>query len=283
MSDDLALRRRFFAEEIEAVANLRTPALIEALARVPRECFLGPGPWVVRSESDFGAPPRHTPDADPRHVYHNLSVALDPARMLFNGAPGLVSTLIDALGLSAGARVLHVGCGAGYYSAVMAEVVGPSGRVTAVEVDEALAAAARGNLGRWPWVTVTGGDSTTVPAAAFDAILVNAGATHPLDAWLDALDEGGRLVVPLTAAIAAMGPIGKGLVVLVSRSGERFAARALTFVAIYSAVGIRDEGVNAALGDALRKMPFPRLSRLRRDAHLPDAGCWLHTERVCLG
>ncbi len=31
--------------------------------------------------------PRKTPDADPRHLYHNVSVAIDPARQLFNGAP----------------------------------------------------------------------------------------------------------------------------------------------------------------------------------------------------
>jgi len=37
---DLELRRRFFAEEIEAVTRLRSPALVEALASVPRERFL---------------------------------------------------------------------------------------------------------------------------------------------------------------------------------------------------------------------------------------------------
>src|SRR5512133_3154780 len=106
MSDDLALRRRFFAEEIEMVAHLRAPGLVDALARVPREQFLGPGPWTVRSDSDFGSPPRQTPDADPRRVYHNVSVGIDPARQLFNGQPGLVSLLIDALGLRGGSRVL---------------------------------------------------------------------------------------------------------------------------------------------------------------------------------
>src|SRR5262245_30957930 len=39
--------RRAYAEEIRAVADIRCEALIEALARVPREDFLGPGPWLV--------------------------------------------------------------------------------------------------------------------------------------------------------------------------------------------------------------------------------------------
>ena len=42
------------------VANLKTPSLVEALASVPREQFLPPGPWVVRSDADFNAALRKT-------------------------------------------------------------------------------------------------------------------------------------------------------------------------------------------------------------------------------
>jgi len=73
---DLGLRRQFFAEEVAAIANLRTPELIDALRSVPREKFLRPGPWLVRGESDFGGA-RATPDADARYVYHNYSIAID--------------------------------------------------------------------------------------------------------------------------------------------------------------------------------------------------------------
>jgi len=75
-------RRRFFAEEIQPIANLQSAGLVEALATVPRQQFLPPGPWLIRSESDFGGPSRQTPDGDPRHVYHNLSVAIDRSRQL---------------------------------------------------------------------------------------------------------------------------------------------------------------------------------------------------------
>jgi protein-L-isoaspartate(D-aspartate) O-methyltransferase len=74
MSEETA-RRRFFAEEIKAIGNLQTPALVEALATVPREQFLPPGRWVIRGEADFGGPPRQTSDPDPRHVYHPGAVA----------------------------------------------------------------------------------------------------------------------------------------------------------------------------------------------------------------
>jgi len=198
----LEMRRRFYAEEIAATADLRSAALVDALAAVPKEQFLGSGPWTVRGEADFQAPPRRTPDADPRHVYHNYAIAIDEPRMLFNGAPGLLAMAIERLALEPGQRVFHLGPGTGYYTALMAACVGPTGRVVAVEVDETLAAAARANTAAMPWVDVRHGDGSTVPGGPFDAMLINAGMTHPLEAWLDALAERGRIIVPLTTAMS---------------------------------------------------------------------------------
>jgi protein-L-isoaspartate(D-aspartate) O-methyltransferase len=278
---DIALRRRFFAEEIAAVANLQNPALVEALATVPREGFLRPGPWHVIGEGTVAGNVRQTSDADPRHVYHNYSIGIDPSRQLFNGSPALIAGLIEQLQLEPGRRVLHVGAGLGYYSSLIGQVVGPSGRVLALEVDDALAAEARANLASMPWVEVRA-DGRIPPDDRFDAILVNAGVTHPQTEWLDALVDGGRLIIPLTAGIPAMGPIGKGVVALVTRrNAATFDARVLTFVAIYSAIGLRDDAINAQLGQALMRTPFPRLTRLRRDAHEPSEGCWLHGAGFC--
>ena len=72
----------------------------------------------------------------------------------------------------------------------IAECVGPAGRVVAYEVDEELAGEARRNLASRPWVDVRHGDATEPIGGGFDAILVNAGVTHPLDTWLDALAPG---------------------------------------------------------------------------------------------
>jgi len=279
---ELALQRRFFAEEIQAVSNLKTASLVDALAEVPRDRFLPPGPWLLKSEADMGAPPRPTPDADPRRVHHNVAVGIDPARMLFNGQPGFVALLIDMLALESGNRVLHVGCGLGYYSALIAHVVGPQGRVVALDVDEALVVGARVNLSSMPWVEVRRGDAAASLGEAFDAILVNAGVTHPRDNWVEALAPGGRLVLPITFTAPGMGTIGKGTVVLVTRSGESaFAAKAVAVTAIYSAVGLRDDALNTAIGQALQRNPLPRLTRMRRDAHEASADCWLHGHAFC--
>jgi protein-L-isoaspartate(D-aspartate) O-methyltransferase len=281
---DLGARRQFFAEEIQVAANLKSPALVAALAAVPRERFLPPGPWTIRGEADFQAPPRQTADDDPRHVYHNVAVAIDSSRMLFNGAPGLLAMAIDALALKAGDRVLHLGTGLGYYTALIAHSVGSTGRVLGLEVDAQLADSARTRLASSPWVEVRHGDGAGALDEAFDAMLINAGVTHPQDAWLDALAPGGRLILPLTVTMPAMSTIGKGLLLLVTRSDDprRFSARVLTFVAVYSGIGLRDETVNASLGTALGKTPFPPIASLRRDAHEASSSCWLHAPTFCL-
>jgi len=282
---DLTLRRRFFAEEIEALANLRSAGLVDALATVARERFLRPGPWLIRSESDFGKLPRLTPDADPRHVYHNLGIAIDSSRDLFNGQPTVVGSWIDALALQAGNHVLHVGCGLGYYSALMAQMVGASGRVVAIDVDKSLAAEARANLSSRGWVDARHGTGVDLGGESFDAILVNAGMSHPHEAWLRALGPGGRLVVPLTVSMQPT--IGKGLAVLISDVGrDALDARVLSMVAIYSAQGIRDEALASRLGTAMGTMlmpgRWPALIALRRDRHEPSASCWFHGETFCL-
>jgi protein-L-isoaspartate(D-aspartate) O-methyltransferase len=282
---DLESRRRFLADEIAFCCNLRTDRLVEALAAVPREHYLPPGPWMIRSEADMSGGPRATPDADPKHVYHNVAIAIDASRQLFNGAPGVVAPAIDALALNAGSRVLHVGCGLGYYTALVAHTVGPSGHVIALEVDQDLAREARSKLAAYPWVEVRHGNGTEPIDGRLDAILINAGVTHPRDSWLDAVADQGRIVLPLTAAMPQMGPIGKGYMLLLTRRADHdFDVRLVTMVVIYSAIGLRDEALNAALGKALMRGPFPpRGMRLRRNAHEPVDSCWFHGSSFCFG
>ena len=278
----IAEYRRFYAEEIQVVSNLASPAVVAALATVAREQFLPPGPWTIRGEADFQGPPRQTADADPRRVYHNVAVAIDASRMLFNGAPSVVAMAIDALRINAGDRVLHIGTGLGYYTALLANCVGPSGHVVGIEVDETLADGARRHLADVPWVEVRHGNAADLAGESFDVILVNAGVTHPLPAWLDALADAGRMIVPITATMGSI-PIGKGPMILLTKNGstEKLPARITGFVAIYSAVGVRDDATNAVVGQALAKAPFAAVKSFRRDAHPPDATCWLHGADGC--
>ena len=98
---DLQLLREYYAEELRAVTNLRS----EALVKVPREHFLDPGPWQVRSPDNEGY--WTTKDADPRRLYHNILVAIDASRHLNNGHPSFLAFLLDELELHPGNRNKH--------------------------------------------------------------------------------------------------------------------------------------------------------------------------------
>ena len=277
--------RRFLAEEIRVAANIRSPRIVEALATVPRERFLPAGPWQIRGVGDVSGGPRTTEDADARHVYHDVAVAIDPARNLYNGQPSLIARWLDDIALDAGQRVIHIGCGTGYFTALIAHVVGPSGSVDAMDVDADLAARAGANLSDQPWVRVRHGNGTTDLMNGVDRIIVHAGATHVLDAWLDALADGGRLLLPLTAEIPGMpAGIGKGFMLSVTRRGEEWTARvqATMPVAIYSLKELRDQQLGAALGAAMLNGSLMKTTRIRRDRHDASPSCIVHGTMTCL-
>lgn len=279
---DLDAVRQAYAEELRAVWNLRSAALLRALATIPRERFLGPGPWQILTPVAPGEVPyRTTEDADPRHLYHNVLVAIDARRFLNNGQPGFLAFCLEALELQPGHHVVHIGCGLGYYTALAAELVGPGGRVTAIEVEPALAARAAENLAGLAHVSVITGDGTVYDPGPCDALFVNAGATHARAAWLDALRVGGRLLLPLTVAVDDAGN-GRGGLLKVTRGTDGFAARFISEVSIFPCVGARDAEMNEQLTAAFRRRTWQSVRSLRRDAHARADDCWLHGLDVCV-
>src|SRR5262245_54613481 len=224
LADDLAAVRLWYAEDL----RLRTPVLrntsvVEAFATVPRERFLGPGPWRILPDNRPDQP-FTTPDDDPHWLYHDVLVTIDETRRLNNGLPSFWAHNFDHLDLQSGERIMQVGAGTGYYSAVLAEIVGPRGRLIAIEHDAELAARARTNLAPWAQVDVVPADGRTHDPGEVDAIIVFAGSTHPAPLWLDRLAEGGRLVMPLT------GEQGWGFVLRALRRGSEFAAASISWV-----------------------------------------------------
>jgi protein-L-isoaspartate(D-aspartate) O-methyltransferase len=279
VTDDLAAVRRRFAEEVGQKASLPA-SLVDAFAAVPREHFLDPGPWLVWGEGQ--SEPALTPDADPARVYVNASIAIDADRQLFNGLPSFLGMSIAALALEPGHRVLHIGPGLGYYTAIMGELVRPAGSVLAVEVDPVLAPRAASLVLPEAPVDIRHGTGAGPFTQPFDAVLVNAGVTHPEPAWLDAVVTGGRIVLPLTAPMPMTSAnIGKGVLVVLTREADGdFAARTLSYVAIYSAIGLRDEALGAQLAASmLARVPFTRLTRR---PHMQTNECFLHTTEWCL-
>ena len=277
--------RRFYAEEIRLVANLKSAPLVEALAHVPREKFLGAPPWQILSPEAVAAlaagGSTYVTTSDPRDLYHNVLVAIDAARHLNNGQPSGLLRWIDALDLNPGDRIYHVGCGVGYYTAILAEAVGPSGTVVASEVDPELAARSRENLASYPNVTVHAGDGATIDPGTCDAILINAGVTHPEPRWLDRLAENGRLAVPITMGMGKPG-FGVGVFVAIVREQSGFSARVLSQVAIYHCASLRDPEIEKLVAGALKNPALAKIHSLRRDQHELEETCVLHGKSSCL-
>lgn len=283
--DSLSYIRRRYAEEIRVTSNLRSKSLVEAFATVPRERFLGPGPWQIpRTECSLWqklARPllgsyRITPDNNPKHLYQNVLVAIDPSRNLNNGQPSGIAFWLDALGLRLADHVLHVGCGVGYYTAIIAEVVGAAGYVVGIEIDAALALRARENLAYFDHVEVVHGDGGAHILPPFDAIFINAGASHPRVVWLDSLKLGGRLILPLTT------DEGRGGMLKVERWERGFMARFLSTVSVFPCSGSRDEESSRRLQEVLKLKPLRSVASLRREPHEIDNTCWLHGNSFCL-
>jgi protein-L-isoaspartate(D-aspartate) O-methyltransferase len=276
----LAVIRHAFAQRLSFVTGIDDPRVEAAFAAVPREDFLDPGPWRTvlwpRTGSDAYI---LTPSADPAWLYMDCIFAILPERHLNNGQPSLHARLIGQASIKEGDHVVHVGSGTGYYSAIMAHLAGPAGRVTAIEYDPALAERTRRNLASLPNVTVLQGDGATVPFDAADVIYVNAGATHPADAWLDGLKEGGRLLLPLTTDKGFSGPPSpierRGAVFRIERQAAGYLARWVSPVAIIPCESTRDPTCEAALAAALGNCGWERVTRLYRNEEIPEDRCWL--------
>jgi protein-L-isoaspartate(D-aspartate) O-methyltransferase len=277
--------RRCYADEIRFVANLDSPALVEAFARVPREKFIGPGPWQVGSAEARALAAAgmgrasYVPVDDARHLYHNVVVVIDQARDINNGQPSALAHWINGLQLQTGNRVYHLGAGVGYYTAIMAEVVGPGGSVVATEIDPALAARARENLSEYSNVEVHSVDGGEFDPAECDAMLINAGVTHPHSLWLERLREGGRLVLPITFATSET--LGAGLMTRIVRRSHGYSAHGVTPVGIYSCKSLRDPELEPLVRTALTSQALLRIQSLRLEEHQQQDTCLMHGKGVC--
>lgn len=227
---ELSVARRAFARQMLAITGVNNSAIAAAFAVVPREAFLGPPPWTAALPSTGY---HILSSSDPVVLYQDFVVTLDPARGVNNGSPSLHVRLLDALGPKPGEHIVHIGAGAGYYSALLAELVGPSGRVTAVEFDAALAERARVSLSDRSNVRVVSGDGTRWPQEEADGIYVNFAAAQPADRWIEGLAPGGRLIFPLGVPGPRQPSLGgrhsdRGAVLRIERRSEGYAARAIT-------------------------------------------------------
>jgi protein-L-isoaspartate(D-aspartate) O-methyltransferase len=265
MADRISERRLAYAAEVMRSARVQDERIEAAFAVVPRQDFAGPAPWRIGGGSLFGM----TTSDNPADLYADVLVAIDDERGINNGQPSLHALAIGALSPQAGETIVHIGAGAGYYTAILAELVGRAGKVVAYEIAPDIARRATANLAGYSQVEVRArsGTEDLVPT---DAIYVNAAATHPLRAWLDALKPGGRLLFPLQAAGSP------GAMALATRpvGGGPWPARLLATVVFIPCEGAQDQTMAGKLDQAFRR-GGEREVRSLRFGDMPAGGDWV--------
>lgn len=285
--------RRRYARKLRRKAHLRSKLLIRAFAETPREHYLGPPPWKLLTPKGYRAP-HHS---HPRQLYDDLLVGILPERLLNNGQPSWLAMWFDALNLKRNERVVHIGCGTGYYTAILANIVGPGGHVRAFEIDAELAPRAARNLAHLRQVEVIHGDGSTLDPGPADAIFVNAGANYPAPIWLDAIPIKGRLMFPLITTIKvrhqAVVPwrarrypqfssfgLG-GLMLLVRRETSHLSVRVVSSVGIFPCIGAIERHADKRAAVSLARTDYDSIASLRRDSHQQEDSCWLHGDGFC--
>ncbi|WP_143740530.1 methyltransferase domain-containing protein, partial [Micromonospora echinospora] len=191
--------RNRLIDRLLADGRITSPTVEAAFRRVPRHLFAPGGVSVNAAYADDVVITKRGPDG---RATSSIS------------APWLQAMMLEAARLQPGGRVLEIGSG-GYNAALIAEVVGPHGTVTSIDIDSDIVANARTalDLAGYPNVHVAQADADTGwPAGApYDAIIVTVEASDIPPAWTDQLAPDGVLVVPLRGRFVRLGPFrGEG-------------------------------------------------------------------------
>ena len=213
------MRRRHGRQHLVAAARragVTDERVLAALAAVPRDRFVPPG---AEREADLDRP-----------------IPIGSGQT--TSQPSLIASMLQALELTGTERVLEIGTGFGYQTALLAHL---AAQVYSIERLEELAARAREHLaacGLEDVEVVVGDGSLGLPAKApFDAIVIAAAAAEVPERLVDQLTEGGRLVAPI-------GPKGSQRVVAYTARGGRLVdPRRLSAVRFVPLIGDRpDQG-----------------------------------------
>jgi protein-L-isoaspartate(D-aspartate) O-methyltransferase len=276
--------RQDYAARMLRLAGVEDPPLQHAFATVARENFLPPPPWTVL---DSLTGPRRLTAAEVAPLYDDVLVVLDGTSGRNNGSPSLHALMLHHLGVRPGDRVVQVGAGGGYYTAILAELAGPAGSVTALEISPRLAALARAALRPWPQVRVIEGDGADWPQGPVQRLYVNAAVADIPARWTENLTVAGVLVLPLGACPRsgwARYAGGHGAVLACTRTAAGIAVRYLTGCAFVCAEGPLggSETVRQALAAAFAGGGVTRVRSLRRPPPSDPARCWFATDSWAL-
>lgn len=265
--------RRWYAEEVRWASGVSDPRIMSAFASVPRESFLPKGPWLF-STGMMPETYQLTPNAEPHHLYHNVMVAIDPERELNTALPSYMASVLESASIHVGARVAQIGAGLGYFSAILGNLVGPTGSIVALEVETSLAKQCQRNLANYPNCACLHADGNTYPfkARSLDVLIVHGAATHVPRRWLESLNEGGRILVPLSYASDEPGQLAR-----ITQQRAGFLVEFLQEVFAYPCTGTYNEECAETLREAVEMYGWYTNSKLRLDLEKVDDSAWLVT------
>jgi protein-L-isoaspartate(D-aspartate) O-methyltransferase len=183
MERDEALREALVSH-LQRAGVLHLPSVAAAMRTVPRHRFIPAAPLEDAYADRAIAIKMHGDE-----IVSSIS------------QPGMIAQMLELLDPAAGSRILEVGTGSGYNAALLAQIVGPRGRVTTIDLDGELVERARTLLREVGCTNVeviaADGAGDIIERARFDRIIVTARTRDVAQTWWDALEEGARLVVPL--------------------------------------------------------------------------------------
>ena len=186
--DKSAQLRRRLVGDLDRRGFVRSRAVRDAFLVVPRERFV----------PEFAA--RERVEAVYRDDAIPTKFRRDGFPISSSSQPAIMAEMLERLELAPGLRVLEVGTGTGYNAALLAQLVGPTGSVTSVDVDAEVARGARRALREGSHrvrVVVADGRDGWTARAPYDRIVVTASAEEIPEAWAEQLVEGGLLELPL--------------------------------------------------------------------------------------
>ncbi len=192
MADFEQERARMIEEQLRR-RGISDARVLQAFAKIPRHFFV--------------------PDPARTEAYKDRALSIECGQSI--SQPYMVATMLQVLALRGHEKVLEVGTGTGYETALLCEL---AAHVFTLERHRELAVGAKRKLDALGYRNVEfvfGDGAYGLPAAApFDAILVAAAAPRPPEALIAQLAEGGRLLVPV-------GSPTEQRLVSVTRIGER--------------------------------------------------------------
>jgi protein-L-isoaspartate(D-aspartate) O-methyltransferase len=176
---DLATARQVMVESQLRDRGISDPRVLEAMRRVPRDRFV---PESLRSQA-----------------YEDHPLPIGEGQTI--SQPYIVAVMLESLQLAPSDKVLEIGAGSGYTTALLAEL---TAQVFSIERHAALADRARDLLSTLGYTNArifTGDGTLGLPSIApFDAVLVSAAAPSLPASLLAQLREGGRMIIPVGTA-----------------------------------------------------------------------------------